>query len=36
VPAADILRLIVQAVTAWAGERGANDDVTLIVVRKLG
>lgn len=35
-PAAEILRIIVDAVTEWAGERGANDDVTLIVVRKLG
>ena len=35
VPAAEILRLIVEAVTEWAGEKGANDDVTLIVVRKL-
>lgn len=35
-PAAEILRLIVAAVTGWAGEKGANDDVTLVVVRKLG
>jgi phosphoserine phosphatase RsbU/P len=34
-PAADILKRIVDTVTEWAGEKGANDDVTLIVVRKL-
>lgn len=34
-PAADILKRIVDAVTAWAGAKGPNDDVTLIVVRKL-
>jgi sigma-B regulation protein RsbU (phosphoserine phosphatase) len=35
-PAAEILRIIVETVTKWTGERGASDDVTLIVVRKLG
>ncbi len=35
-PAAEILDRIVAAVTEWAGEKGANDDVTLIVVRRLG
>jgi len=34
-PAAEILKRIVEAVTAWAGVKGPNDDVTLIVVRKL-
>lgn len=34
-PAADILKRIVDTVTEWTGEKGANDDVTLIVVRKL-
>ncbi len=35
-PAAEILRRIVDAVTEWSGAKGPNDDVTLIVARKLG
>jgi serine phosphatase RsbU (regulator of sigma subunit) len=35
-PAADILRHVVAAVSAWAGERGPTDDLTLLVARKTG
>jgi sigma-B regulation protein RsbU (phosphoserine phosphatase) len=35
-PAAEILQKIVDTVTRWTGEKGASDDVTLIVARKLG
>jgi sigma-B regulation protein RsbU (phosphoserine phosphatase) len=33
--AAELLRLVVEAVRAWAGERGPTDDLTLLVARKL-
>lgn len=35
-PAADILARLVDAVGAWTAEKGPSDDLTLIVVRKLG
>ena len=35
-PAADILEALVEAVRQWTGERGPNDDLTLLVLRSTG